>query len=50
MQQVTARGEHATTMVREPSESTLSTFTASDGDNLALQDWPLPEGEASAAR
>jgi alpha-beta hydrolase superfamily lysophospholipase len=28
------------------SESTLSTFTASDGDNLALQDWPLPEGLA----
>lgn len=30
----------------EPSDSTLSTFTASDGDNLALQDWPLPEGLA----
>ncbi|WP_395686727.1 lysophospholipase [Caenimonas koreensis] len=28
----------------EPSDSTLSTFTASDGDNLAMQDWPLPEG------
>ncbi|HEY8050966.1 MAG TPA: lysophospholipase [Ramlibacter sp.] len=28
----------------EPSESTLSTFTASDGDNLAMQDWPLPDG------
>lgn len=26
------------------SDSTLSTYTASDGDNLALQDWPLPEG------
>ena len=25
-------------------ESTLSTFTASDGDNLAVQDWYLPEG------
>jgi alpha-beta hydrolase superfamily lysophospholipase len=25
-------------------ESTLSTFTASDGDNLAVQDWQLPEG------
>ena len=24
--------------------STLSTFTASDGDNLAVQDWHLPEG------
>jgi alpha-beta hydrolase superfamily lysophospholipase len=31
-------------MSREVSESTLSTFTASDGDNIALQDWPLPEG------
>lgn len=28
------------------SDSTLSTYTASDGDNLALQDWPLPEGMA----
>jgi alpha-beta hydrolase superfamily lysophospholipase len=28
------------------SESTLSTFTASDGDNLAMQDWPLPDGVA----
>jgi len=27
-----------------PSESTLSTFTASDGDNLAIQDWPVAEG------
>jgi alpha-beta hydrolase superfamily lysophospholipase len=26
------------------AESTLSTFTASDGDNLAVQDWHLPEG------
>ena len=26
-----------------PSDSTLSTYTASDGDNLAVQDWPLPE-------
>lgn len=25
------------------AESTLSTFTASDGDNLAVQDWHLPE-------
>ena len=25
-------------------DSTLSTFTASDGDNLAVQDWHLPEG------
>jgi alpha-beta hydrolase superfamily lysophospholipase len=25
-------------------ESTLSTFTASDGDNLAVQDWPLADG------
>lgn len=28
------------------SASTLSTFTASDGDNIAIQDWPLPEGLA----
>ncbi len=27
------------------STSTLSTFTASDGDNLAVQDWPLPDGQ-----
>lgn len=33
-------------MSLEQSESTLSTFTASDGDNLAMQDWPLPEGVA----
>lgn len=26
------------------SDSVLSTYTASDGDNLAVQDWPLPEG------
>lgn len=25
-------------------DSTLSTFTASDGENLAVQDWPLPDG------
>jgi len=30
----------------DASDSTLSTFTASDGDNIALQDWPLPEGVA----
>ena len=28
------------------SDSSLSTFTASDGDNLAVQDWALPEGLA----
>ncbi|MBX3654199.1 MAG: lysophospholipase [Ramlibacter sp.] len=28
------------------SDSTLSTFTASDGDNLALQEWPLAEDTA----
>jgi alpha-beta hydrolase superfamily lysophospholipase len=33
-------------MSQPQSESTLSTFTASDGDNLAMQDWPLPEGIA----
>jgi len=26
------------------SDSTLSTYTASDGENIAMQDWPLPEG------
>ena len=26
------------------SDSTLSTYTASDGDNIAMQDWPLPDG------
>jgi len=26
--------------------SILSPFTASDGENIALQDWPLPEGAA----
>lgn len=31
-------------MIREASDFTRLTFTASDGDNIALQDWPLPEG------
>lgn len=26
------------------SDSTLSTYTATDGDNIAMQDWPLPDG------
>lgn len=34
-------------MTQVHSESTLSTFTANDGENLALQDWPLPEGAPS---
>lgn len=33
-------------MMRSQSTSTLSTFTASDGDNLAIQDWPVPDGVA----
>jgi alpha-beta hydrolase superfamily lysophospholipase len=33
-------------MVIEQSQTTLSTFTASDGENLAMQDWPLPDGLA----
>jgi alpha-beta hydrolase superfamily lysophospholipase len=33
-------------MVQEQSESTLSTFTASDGENLAVQDWPLADDVA----
>jgi alpha-beta hydrolase superfamily lysophospholipase len=28
------------------NDSTLSTYTATDGDNLAVQDWPLPEDAA----
>jgi alpha-beta hydrolase superfamily lysophospholipase len=31
-------------MIGLASESTLSTYTASDGENIAVQDWPLPEG------
>ncbi len=33
-------------MIPASSESTLSTYTASDGDNIALQDWPLADGQA----
>jgi alpha-beta hydrolase superfamily lysophospholipase len=33
-------------MSRDLRNCTLSTFTASDGNNIALQDWPLPEGTA----
>ncbi|QNP58503.1 alpha/beta hydrolase [Paenacidovorax monticola] len=29
--------------------TTLTTFTASDGENLAVQDWPLAEGERARA-
>lgn len=29
----------------ELAASTLTTFTASDGENLAVQDWPLSDGE-----
>lgn len=31
-------------------ESTLSTFTASDGDNLAVQDWPAAKGRDGIVR
>jgi alpha-beta hydrolase superfamily lysophospholipase len=31
------------------TDSTLSTYTASDGDNLAVQDWPLPDGTRQRA-
>lgn len=31
-------------MIPATSDSTLSTYTASDGDNIAMQDWPLPDG------
>jgi alpha-beta hydrolase superfamily lysophospholipase len=30
--------------MHEASASTLSAYTASDGENLAVQDWPLPDG------
>ena len=30
-------------------ESTLSTFVASDGDNLAVQEWPLEPGTRARA-
>lgn len=33
-------------MSADGAEATLSTFTATDGANLAVQDWPLPEGVA----
>jgi alpha-beta hydrolase superfamily lysophospholipase len=33
-------------MIREASDTTLSTFTSGEGDNIALQDWPQPEGVA----
>jgi len=36
----------AAQMSTAAADSTLSTYTASDGDNLAVQDWPLPEGVA----
>ena len=32
-------------MTPATSDSTLSTYTASDGDNIAMQDWPLAEGQ-----
>lgn len=33
-------------MSEDLGETTLSTYTASDGDNLAVQDWPAPEAVA----
>ena len=33
-------------MTTPVSDSTLSTYTASDGENIAMQDWPLPDGLA----
>lgn len=38
-----ATREYRGAMAHEQTESTLATFTASDGDNIALQDWPLPD-------
>ena len=36
-------------MSRPAPDSTLTTYTASDGDNLAVQDWPLAEEEVPRA-
>ena len=33
--------------MQELPESTLSPYTASDGENLAVQDWPLPHARAT---
>src|SRR4051812_36826362 len=44
MQGAPAAGDDPASMSLVPSTSTLSTFTASDGENIALQDWPLPDG------
>ena len=33
-------------VMHEAGDSTLSTYTAGAGDNLAVQDWPLPHGLA----
>jgi alpha-beta hydrolase superfamily lysophospholipase len=38
--------DHGRAMPETLTDSTLSTFTASDGDNLAVQDWPMPDGVA----
>ncbi|TFI47284.1 alpha/beta hydrolase, partial [Diaphorobacter sp. DS2] len=35
--------------MQELSEPTLRPFTASDGENLAVQDWPLPAQERRGA-
>lgn len=35
-------------MVDPDAPSTLSPFTAADGENLAVQDWPLPHAHARA--
>lgn len=40
-----ARPGHDRAPMTPASSATLSTFTASDGDNLALHDWPLPEAQ-----
>jgi alpha-beta hydrolase superfamily lysophospholipase len=41
-----AGARHHGSMSEVLSESTLSTYTSAEGDNLALQDWPVPEGLA----
>src|SRR5207237_3964396 len=39
-----AAGDDPPGMSLAPSTSTLSTYTATDGENIAVQDWPLPDG------
>ena len=40
------KSRHASFFADLGGESTLSTFVAGDGDNIAVQDWPLAPGRA----